>query len=148
MTSEIIIRYFHFIGIFTLFAALVAEHLLLARQMPRSLIKRISILDSISGVATVVVLISGLLLWFAVGKPASFYTQNAVFHTKLLLFVILALLSVYPTIFYIKARKGPGDEIVELPKPLIMVVRMELLFLALIPLLASMMSRGVGYFGN
>jgi len=147
MTSEIIVRYLHFLSIFCLFAALVMEHLLIGKTMTRGEIKKLSVIDSIYGATAIVVLISGLLLWFVVGKPADYYTQNAVFHTKLLLFVIIAALSVYPTLFYIKNRKGDPNENVNLPKPVVMVVRMELLLLAAMPLLATMMSRGIGYFG-
>lgn len=147
MTSEIIVRYLHFLSIFCLFAALVMEHLLIGKTMTRGEIKKLSVIDNIYGATAIVVLISGLLLWFVVGKPADYYTQNAVFHTKLLLFVIIAALSVYPTLFYIKNRKGDPNENVNLPKPVVMVVRMELLLLAAMPLLATMMSRGIGYFG-
>ncbi len=148
MTSEIIIRYLHFLGIFTLFAALVSEHLLLAKTMKRSEIGRVSILDGVYGIAAVIVLISGLLLWFVVGKPADIYTQNAVFHTKVLLFVIIALISIHPTLFFLKNRKGPAEEEIILPKSIIMVVRMELLLLVILPLLATLMAKGVGYFGG
>ena len=148
MTSEIIVRYLHFISIFTIFGALVVEHLLISSSMTRAEIRKLSIIDAIYGIGAVLVLVSGLLLWFVVGKPADFYTQNGVFHTKLLLFVILAVISIYPTLFFLKNRKGPEDEVVSVSKSIVMVVRMELLLLAIIPLLATLMSRGVGYFGG
>lgn len=148
MTLEIIIRYFHFIGIFSLFAGLVAEHLLIGKSMTRGELKRLSIVDSVYGASSAIVLISGLLLWFVVGKPADFYTQNAVFHTKILLFVITALLSIYPTLYLIKQRKGNSEELITLPKSVVMIIRVELLILAIIPLLAVFMSKGVGSFAG
>ena len=147
MTSEIIVRYFHFLSIFCLFAALVMEHLLIGKTMTRGEIKKMSVIDSIYGITAILVLTTGLLLWFVVGKPAGFYTQNAVFHTKLLLFVIIAALSIYPTLFYVKNRKGDANESITLPKPVVMLVRMQLLLLAIMPLLATLIAKGIGYFG-
>jgi putative membrane protein len=147
MITEIFVRYLHFISIFTLFAALVAEHLLLSKSMTRSQLQRVATLDAVYGVAALLALVTGLMLWFVVGKPAEFYTQNAVFHTKVLLFVIAALISIYPTIFYVRNRKGNPDDTVVIPKPLIMMVRMELLIFTIMPLLGTLVSRSVGYFG-
>jgi putative membrane protein len=147
MFTEIVVRYFHFISIFVLFSALVAEHLLLSKSMTRSQLQRVATLDAVYGVAALLALVTGLMLWFVVGKPAGFYTQNAVFHTKVLLFVIAALLSIYPTLFFVKNRKGNPHDTVVLPKPIIMLVRLELLIFAIMPLLGTLVSRSVGYFG-
>lgn len=148
MITEIIFRYVHFLSILGLFAALVAEHLMIAKTMTRAEIRRVSTVDAIFGFSALLALVTGLVLWFVVGKPAEVYTQNGVFHAKVMLFVIVGLASIYPTLFFVRNRKGSADEEVTLPKPLIMVVRLELLLVALMPLLASMMSRGIGYFGG
>jgi len=148
MTLEIIVRYFHFIGIFILISSLVAEHLLLTKTMDRAQLKRIVVIDTIYGSAAAIVLITGLMLWFVVGKPAMFYSHNAVFHTKILLFVIMVLLSIYPTIFYYRNQKKSETSPIQLPKVVIMLVRMELLIFCIIPLLATLMSKGVGQFGS
>ncbi len=148
MTTEIIFRYVHFLSILGIFASLVAEHLLIAKSMTRAQIRRVSTIDAIFGLSALLALISGLLLWFVVGKPAEVYTQNGVFHAKIMLFVIVGLASIYPTLFFVKNRKGDATQTIDLPKPLIMVVRLELLIVALMPLLATMMSRGIGYFGG
>jgi len=147
MTVEIFIRYIHFLSIFTLFSCAVCEHLLLAKQNTRAELKRISIIDAVYGLAALIVLTTGLLMWFSVGKPAEFYTSNGVFHAKLLIFVIIVILSLYPTFFFIRESKGNPDERVDIPKKVIMFVRIELLLLCIMPLLATLMSRGIGYFG-
>ncbi|MEZ5526744.1 MAG: DUF2214 family protein [Gammaproteobacteria bacterium] len=48
------------------------------------------------------------------GKPAAFYNGNPVFHAKLTLFVLIALLSIYPTVFLLRQRKGV-QETIEVP---------------------------------
>lgn len=141
--EDIVVRYLHFISIMTLVSALVAEHLLIKHQMTRAEVKRLSVVDAVYGLSSLTTLVAGLLLWFVVGKSADFYSANWVFHLKFSLFVIAALLSLYPTLFFLRNRKGAGD-IVEIPKKIIMIIRAELLVLLLIPMLAVLMAMGVG----
>jgi putative membrane protein len=50
-------------------------------------------------------------------------------------------------VFFIKNGKGDQDEFVQIPKTIFMLLRLELLLLFIIPLLAGLMAKGVGYFG-
>ena len=148
MTLEIILRYVHFVSIFAIAGSLASEHLILKKELTRAEIGRLARIDAVYGIAAVTLLIAGLTLWLgSVGKPAVYYTKNWVFHTKLTLFLMVGLLSIYPTIFFIKNRKGNFEEIVAVPKIIFMMLRMELLLLLIIPLLAGLMSRGIGFFG-
>jgi putative membrane protein len=148
MTLEIALRYVHFISLFTLVSSLVSEHLLLKKQLTRSEITRLSRIDAIYGLAALSLLAAGLALWFSgAGKPTIYYSKNWIFHTKVTLFLMVALLSIYPTIFFIKNRKGDPGEIVQVPKTLFWLLRVELALLFIIPLLANLMARGVGFFG-
>jgi len=145
MGSLIFVRYLHFIGIFCLFASVFAEHMMITPTMTRKQIKKVAVIDSIYGISALVVLIAGLLLWFWVGKPAEYYSKNPIFHTKLTLFVIMGLLSIKPTMYFLKHRKGNDlDTEIEVPKSILMYIRMEMLLLVIIPLLAVMMSIGIG----
>ncbi|WP_235298898.1 DUF2214 family protein [Portibacter marinus] len=145
MTLELLIRYLHFISIITVAGALVSEHMLLAKELPRRVIKKLSILDAIYGVAAILIVITGLTMWFGVGKGAEFYTTNPVMHTKFTLFIVLGILSIFPTIFFIKNRKGDPDEIVVVPKRIFMYLRIEILLLFIIPFLAVLMARGISF---
>jgi putative membrane protein len=150
MIAESLVRYVHFLGIFAIVGSLTVEHLLLKPQMTRAEIRRLSIIDAIYGIGAVVAVIAGLTLWFGgVGKPVEFYSKNFVFHTKVTLVVIMAVLSSFPTIFFIKNRKGKSpEELVDIPGRIKMLVRIQLVLLILVPLLATLMARGVGYFGS
>lgn len=149
MTTELFLRYLHFISIFAIVGSLVSEHMLLQKELTRSAIAKIARIDAVYGLAAITLLSAGLTLWLGeFGKPAVFYSKNWIFHTKLTLFVLIGLLSIYPTIFFIKNRKGNPDELVTIPKSVFMMVRLELLLLLIIPMLAGLMSRGVGFFGN
>lgn len=148
MTLEIVLRYLHFISIFAIVGSLVSEHLLLKNILKRSEVKRLATIDAVYGVAALLLLSVGLTLWLgSVGKPAMFYGKNWIFHFKITLFLTVGLLSIYPTVFFIKNRKGnPEDEII-VPKSIFWLLRFELLLLFIIPLLAGLMAHGVGFYG-
>ena len=149
MTTEILLRYIHFISIFAIVGSLVSEHLLLKKTMTRSEIARVARADAVYGLAALTLLIVGLTLWLgSYGKPSWFYSKNWIFHTKITLFALIGLLSIYPTIFFLRLRKGELTEIVAIPKTVFMMLRLELLLLFVIPLLAGLMAHGVGYFGE
>jgi len=139
--TEIVFRYIHFIGIMSLASVLVMQHLILSAQVTQQELKKIIFLDVIYGISAMLALIAGLILWLSVGKDASFYSTNWIFHVKLTLFIIMALLSIYPTKFYRKSQKLDQD-VVEMPKMVIMLVRMQLLLVFIIPLLGVLIARG------
>jgi len=148
MSLEIILRYVHFVSIFAIVGSLVCEHLLLKKELTRAEVSRLSKIDAVYGLAALTLLAAGLTLWLgSIGKPAEFYNKNWIFHTKITLFVTIGLLSIYPTVFFIKNRKGHPEEIVTIPKSVFWLLRVELLLLFIIPLLAGLMARGVGFFG-
>lgn len=147
MTELILTRYAHFIAVFAIVGAIFAEQFLISKTMTRSEIKRISKVDAIYGLGALVVLLAGFALWFWVGKPASFYSRNWIFHTKLTLFIVLGLMSIYPTVFFFKNRKGDDLEtMIEVPSMVIILLRLELVLIIIMPLLASYMSLGIGTF--
>lgn len=147
MTTEIILRYIHFISIFAIVGTLVSEHLLLKKEMTRAELKRVARIDGIYGLAALSLLGAGLTLWFSgVGKPAIYYSQNWIFHLKITCFAAIGILSIYPTIFFIRNR-GDQDELVQVPPAIFWLLRAELTLLVIIPLLAGLMARGVGFFG-
>lgn len=141
--QEVLVRYAHFLGIIVLSMALVSEHILLSVDSSVKKFKRLAIVDAVFGLSASIVLAAGLLLWFVVGKPSAFYSHNWIFHTKLTLFGVIAILSIYPTIFFLRNRNKSVDEVV-VPKSIIMVIRTELTLLLLIPLCAVFMAHGYG----
>lgn len=149
MALEIFLRYTHFACIFAIVGSLVSEHMLLKKSLTRKEILRLSRIDAVYGVAALLLVGAGLTLWFGgISKPAYFYSKNWIFHTKITLFVVIGLLSIVPTIFFTKNRKGDPDELVDVPQSVFMTLRLELLLLFVLPLLAGLMAHGIGYFGK
>ncbi|MGA1931226.1 DUF2214 family protein [Arcobacter sp. YIC-464] len=139
--EDLIVRYFHFIGIIFLTGTLTYQHLLLRGDVTNANFKNVCRTDIFYGLSAVVVLVTGLLLWLGVGKEASFYSSNPLFHVKLTMFVLMALFSIVPTMYYLK-NKNTSDEIVVVPKKIIMFQRVQLLFLILIPMVAVLVAAG------
>ena len=145
---EIVLRYLHFISVFAIVGALVSEHLLLKSTLSRKEILRLSKIDGVYGLAVLSLLGVGMTLWLGgIGKPTEFYSSNPVFHIKLTLFVVIGLLSIYPTVFFIKQAKGDPTEMVAIPKTIFWMVRFELLILLIMPILAGLMAKGIGFSG-
>lgn len=145
MTLEIILRYLHFISIFAIVGSLLSEHFLLKNEMTRAELTRLARIDAVYGIAAVVLLAAGLTLWLgSIGKPAQFYSSNWIFLTKLSFFTVVGLLSIYPTVFFIKNRKGQVEEFVEIPVLIFWMLRIELLLVFIIPILAGLVAKGIG----
>lgn len=145
MDTEILLRYLHFISILLITATLAAEYVLIKDQLTRKEISRISFIDLIYGLAAITVFGAGLTLWLGgIGKPTEWYSKNWIFHIKLTLLVVIGLISIYPTIFFLKNRKGDRDELVSIPKNIKRVIGIELALLAVIPILAGLMAKGIG----
>lgn len=148
MILEALIRYLHFISILTLVAAVVGQQLLIRDRLPRREIRRLAVLDVIYGISAITVVLAGLTLWFWIGKRPEFYSYNWIFLTKVGLAILLGILSIHPTLFFARNRKGENhEEMIDIPVSVRSVIRFELLLLVLIPLGAVLMARGIGYFG-
>lgn len=146
MTLELLIRYFHFISILATVSTLVAEWLLTGHENARREIARLARIDLVYGISSITLVAAGLTLWFGgLGKPAAFYSDNPIFLIKVGLALVLGLLSLPPTFYFLRERKGNPDEIIRIPVYVRRCIQAELAMVFLIPMLAVLMARGVGY---
>jgi len=146
MTEFIIVKYLHFLGIFGVVGTLLIELFYVKSAMSREQISRISKIDGIYGLSAIIVLFAGLTMWFWVGKPAELYSRNWILHTKVTLFIVVGILSIFPTVFFLKQRKGSPNDQVTIPSKIINMIRLEVFLLFIIPLLAVLMANGIGGF--
>jgi len=109
-------------------------------------------MDGAYGIAALVLLVVGLSRVFFTEKGAAYYFHSGTFIAKLTLFVIVGLLSIYPTMQFMRWRPALREQ--RTPQldaatrsRLRMLVHLELTLLLVILLLAPMMARGIGYFG-
>lgn len=140
-----IVTYLHFISIFILFSALVFEFSILQQKMAIGNIKKLKIADLFFGVFAGLTIITGLLRMFYFGKGTEYYVSNPIFILKISLFIIIGLLSIYPTIQFLKLGKNqaPIEEIKQI-KIISFLIRLELVLLLVIPFLAVLMAKGIG----
>lgn len=131
------------------FGALVFERITLKIDLNRNQSISMVISDLIYGLAGIVLLVSGILRVRYFGQGADFYTHNPIFWIKVGIFVFVGLLSLYPTFTYlfwaIPLSKGNCPKVSSnLLSRLRLIINIELLGFALIPLFATFMARGIG----
>ena len=110
------------------------------QEMRVAEVKRVRIMDRVGLLAGLVVFVVGLLLWFAVGKPAQFYTTNGLFHGKVTIFIVAYALGIAGPILYwgkfLKAHAG-SEELHPTAKWLKRLQGVQLLLLLLLPFLPA-----------
>ena len=143
------VAYLHYLSFMICFGALVFERISLKANPNKEESISIIFADIIYGVAGICLLVSGIYRVIKFGQGAEFYTQNPIFWTKIVLFAFVGGLSLYPTVTYIlwaiPLSKGKLPEVSnKLVSRLRSIINIELIGFSLIPLFASLMSRGVG----
>ncbi len=138
-----VMRLLHFLAIFALAGALIIENMAIKPVISDEDARNLARVDAAFGISAVLVFVFGLALWLWVGKPSEFYTQNPLFQAKLGLFVLVALLSIYPTVFFVGHRRSETSAIA-VPRLLRLCLKLELAGLVIIPVLAYLIARGIG----
>jgi len=144
-----IAAYLHFVAIFLLFALLVLEHQLFRLPLNFKRARSLFRVDLAFGIAAGLVLITGAARAMRYGKGLDYYLNNSFFHAKIGLFVVVALMSILPTVTFLRWRPALKAGQVPVVGPstarwVKTVIRLELLALLLLPLLATLMARGFG----
>tara|TARA_B100000676_G_C17631673_1_gene606934 strand:- start:36 stop:494 length:459 start_codon:yes stop_codon:yes gene_type:complete len=139
----------HYLGILLLFGFLFAELLLWRTGISERNVRTLLVLDMAYGLSALAVLVSGIARAGWTEKGWDFYLSNPWFHGKVTLFILIALLSLYPTKVFMSWRKtvkaGQVPEIDPgLQRNLRGVLVAEIHLLLLLPILAALMARGVG----
>jgi len=143
------IAYFHYVSFMFCFAALALERKLLKTDPNRQEAIAMVITDVVYGLAGLALLASGILRVLYFGQGSEFYTQNPLFWWKVGIFIFVGTLSLYPTITYIlwaiPLTKGELPNVgLKLVSRLRLILNIELIGFASIPLFATLMARGVG----
>ena len=147
--SSAAVAYVHYLSFMLCFGALVLERRLLRPNPDRRDATLMVITDVVYGVAALALLLSGIARVLHFGQGTAFYTENPLFWWKVGTYLAVGSLSLYPTITYIlwaiPLRKGELPQVSEaLAKRLGWILNIELVGFAAIPLLATLMARGVG----
>jgi putative membrane protein len=108
--------------------------------------------DLIYGMAAMVLVVVGILRVVYFEKGAAYYLHSIPFIVKMSSFALVGLLSIYPTMQFMKWRaplKRGETPVLDptLQKSIARVIHFELTVLAIVILCAALMAKGVGYFG-
>jgi putative membrane protein len=141
--------FLHHVSAFTLFAALVVEFVLVRSALTVESARKIGAADTIYGIAAVVLLVVGLARVFYFEKGVAYYHQSWAFLGKFGLFILLALLSVIPTVEFLRWRPAlkAGQVPAVSPAKIAQVrsiIHVEMAGVVLIILLAVLMARPLG----
>ncbi|MFC6284499.1 MULTISPECIES: DUF2214 family protein [Polaromonas] len=149
MTLEALLAYAHILAILTMVVFLASEAALCRVQwLNAAVVERLAKIDAIYGIAAVSVLLTGIArTWWGI-KGTAWYWTNPLLHIKVTLFVVIGLLSIKPTLMFLRWRRElratgslPDEAQVRLARRLVMV---QAHIVPLIPLAAVFMARGFG----
>jgi len=141
---DLILAIAHHLFIFSLFGVLLAEWILLCRDMDLKATRGIASIDRWYGVLAVLILIVGFSRAVYGAKGWNYYASNGFFWAKIGVFACVGVTSILPTIHFIRWRRAevvPDDQVVKAMRQPVVI---ELLLFALLPAFAAAMARGYG----
>jgi putative membrane protein len=149
MNTSAVMAFIHHLAAFTLAGALMAELALFGDDLDLRQARKVQRVDLAYGIAAGVLLVAGLLRVWYFEKGGAYYFHNLFFIAKVSLFLLVALLSIYPTVLFMSWNKqlktgvSPhlGDAQVRRVRT---VIRLELLGVVGILLCAPLMAGGIG----
>lgn len=149
MTTEALLAYAHILSILMAATFLASEAALCRKEwLNPAVVERLVRVDMLYGLSAILVLATGLARIGWGMKGAGWYWSQPLLHAKVTLFVVIGLLSIVPTVRFVRWRRAlrasgqlPPDEAVRSTRRLVMI---EAHLMVLIPLLAVFLARGVG----
>ena len=153
MTLEAILAYLHLLAILTMVVFVASEAALCRAQwLNAAVVERLAKVDMVYGIAAIAVLATGIArTWWGV-KGTAWYWTNPLLHVKLGLFIIVGVLSIYPTVVFASwkgaVKRGEAPVVsAEAARRIRLCLFLELAGIAGILLAAPLMARGIGSFG-
>ena len=149
MILDAVLAYLHFIAIFMLFAFMTAEAMLLRQPLDAPRIRLLGRIDLWYFGSAMAALLTGFLRLGLGAKGADFYLSSWPIYVKIALFVAVGVISVSPTLAFVRWRRALDHDAAWLPaaqeqKRFRRLVMLQLHLAALIPAVAVVMSRGLG----
>jgi len=149
VTLEAILAYLHITAILTLVVFIASEAALCRPEwMNAEIVNRLVTVDRVYGIAALAVLLTGFARIYLGVKGAGWYWGNWLLYAKLTAFVAVGLISIAPTLRFVRWRKAlratgalPAAEEVRQARKLVML---QAHIIPLIPLAAVFLARGFG----
>ena len=150
MTTDLILAILHHLLVFALAAIIGAELVLVRPGLKQDTLSLIARIDGFYGVLAMLIVVVGAGRVVFGLKGWEFYLTYWAFWAKMAAFALVGLLSIQPTIRFIRWRKAAAaDPAFAVPDAEIRGVRgflhAEAAVFVLIPTFAAIMARGIGY---
>ena len=148
MTLEALLAFAHLLAIFTLIVFISSEAALCRVEwLNAKVVERLAVVDRVYGIAAVAVQLTGIArTWWGM-KGTGWYWQQPMLHLKFTLFIVVAIMSIKPTLMFIRWRRElratgalPPDGEIRTARKWVMI---QAHIVALIPLAAVFLARGV-----
>jgi putative membrane protein len=147
---DLLLAIVHHLCAFGIAATVTAELVLVRPGMQPSAVRLAARYDAAYGVLAAGLLVIGFLRVYFGAKGADYYFHNHIFLTKVGLFLIMGLLSIKPTLRFLRWQKAlradpgftPEETEIKAVRKLLMA---EIHVFSLIPIAAAAMARGYGY---
>lgn len=147
--AEPLIAYLHYMAMSLIAVFLAIEHQVCIPGLTHGRIRLLARIDLLYLCAVILALATGLarLIWF--GKDAGFYLHNPVFYIKLALFAAIGLMSIPPTMQYLRWMRALRSGYMNVAQEYEVMrarryVLTELVLFVSIPLMAVLVARGIG----
>lgn len=149
MVTTALMAFLHHILAFTLTACIVYEFIAYRNNMGIAEMRRIQRVDLAYGISAGLLILVGLLRVFFFEKGPNFYMNNPFFWVKMNAFLVMGLLSIDPTIRYIRwnrtlRQNGVPDISEPEYKRTRVLLWLEVVGIGVILLAAALMARGIG----
>jgi putative membrane protein len=150
MTASAVLAFLHHAAAFLLVAALMVELVLLKGELTVTSARSLLRMDAVYGMSAMMLLVIGFLRVFYTEKGASYYFSSATFIAKIVLFAVVGLLSIYPTVQLLGMRKLLKLNQLPVFDPAKLrltrtLIHIELTLLLVVILCAALMARGIGF---
>jgi len=110
MTLEALLAALHLLAVLTLVVFLSSQAALCRSEwMNAAVVRRLARLDLIYGIAALALLLTGLARLYWGTKGLSWYVSQPLFHVKVTLFVLVALLSIKPSLTFRRWVRALAD---------------------------------------
>ena len=138
----------HHIALLMMFSVLGGEAILLRQTPHESVLKALGRLDLLYGLSAGALLLIGGARLSAGAKGIDFYSGNPIFWIKVAIFVIIGLVSIVPTIRFIRWKRNFAST-AQLPDATVWqstrkLVVAQLLLMPVVAIAAAAMARGIG----
>jgi putative membrane protein len=141
---DLILAVLHHLLVFGMFGMLCAELIVVRRGIDPATLARVGLVDLGYGAMAGAIVAVGFSRAIFAAKGWAYYSHNAFFWAKIGVFVMIGLLSVPPTIAFIRWRRAgmaPSDDQLAAVRRFMLA---ELSLFALLPAFAAAMARGYG----